>query len=90
MCWDFEVNKTEDKYLSHTNDGVYITGLYLEGAGWDLKQGTLRESKSMELITLIPTIHFKPVEHKKKSTKGTLSLLHKSYKILHKILQVYT
>ncbi|CAF4716798.1 unnamed protein product [Rotaria socialis] len=70
LSWEFEVNQTEDKYLSNIDDGVYVTGLYLEGAGWDRKQGTLCEAKSMELVTIIPTIHFKPVEHKKKSAKG--------------------
>ena len=47
-----------------------MTGLYLEGAGWDRKQGTLCEAQPMELITLMPTIYFKPVEQKKKSSKG--------------------
>ena len=49
-----------------------MTGLYLEGAGWDRKQGTLCEAQSMELVTSMPTIHFKPVEHKKKLTKGII------------------
>ncbi|CAF1355620.1 unnamed protein product [Rotaria magnacalcarata] len=70
LSWEFEVNQTEDKYLSNIDDGVYVTGLYLEGAGWDRKQGTLCEAKSMELVTIIPTLHFKPVDHKKKSARG--------------------
>jgi len=72
LSWEFEVNKIEDKYLSDIIDGVYVTGLYLEGADWDRKQGTLCEAPSMQLITLMPTIHFKPVEHKKKLSKGNL------------------
>ena len=56
--------------MSDIDDGVYVSGLYLEGAGWDRRQGTLCEAKSMELVTVMPTIHFKPVEHKKKLTKG--------------------
>jgi dynein heavy chain len=51
-------------------------GIYLEGAGWDRKQGTLCEAQSMELVISMPTIHFKPVEHKKKSTRGMISLFH--------------
>ncbi|CAF0762898.1 unnamed protein product [Adineta steineri] len=70
LSWEFEVNKTEDKYLSDIDDGVYITGLYLEGANWDRKQGALCEAQSMELVTLMPTIHFKPVEYKKKLNRG--------------------
>jgi dynein heavy chain len=44
----------------------------LEGAGWDRKQGTLCEAQSMELVSLMPTIHFKPVEHKKKLNRGNI------------------
>ncbi|CAF4318573.1 unnamed protein product, partial [Adineta steineri] len=44
--------------------------LYLEGAVWDRKQGTLCEAQSMELVTLMPTIHFKPVEYKKKLNRS--------------------
>jgi dynein heavy chain len=47
----------------------------LEGAGWDRKQGTLREAQSMELVSLMPTIHFKPVEHKKKLSRGNIFVL---------------
>ncbi len=62
--------------MSDIDDGVYVTGLYLEGAGWDRKQGTLCEAQSMELVISMPTIHFKPVEHKKKLTRGIfLSIL---------------
>jgi dynein heavy chain len=64
--------------LSDIDDGVYVTGLYLEGAGWDRKQGTLCEAQSMELLIAMPTIHFKPVEHKKKLTRGIFFF----YKIL--------
>ncbi|UJR33040.1 hypothetical protein I4U23_020499 [Adineta vaga] len=70
LSWEFDVNKIEDKYLTSIDDGVYITGLYLEGASWDRKQGILCEAQSMELVTIMPTIHFKPVEHKKKLTRG--------------------
>jgi len=51
-------------------DGVYIKGLYLQGAGWDKKNQCLIEATPMQLVCQIPTIHFKPVENKKKVTKG--------------------
>ena len=70
LSWEFDVTKSEDKHLLDIDDGVYVTGLYLEGAGWDQKQGTLCEAKPMQLVTLMPTIHLKPVEQKKKSTRG--------------------
>ena len=53
-------------------DGVWIRGLHLEGAGWDKKNACLVEANPMQLVCRIPTIHFKPVENKKKSGKGNL------------------
>lgn len=50
--------------------GVYIRGLYLEGAGWDKKNGCLIEPQPMQLICNMPIIHFKPVENFKKRTRG--------------------
>ena len=49
---------------------MWVKGLYLEGAGWDKKASCLIEANPMELVCPVPTIHFKPTESKKKSTKG--------------------
>uniref|UniRef100_A0A9J7YNX9 Dynein axonemal heavy chain 2 n=1 Tax=Cyprinus carpio carpio TaxID=630221 RepID=A0A9J7YNX9_CYPCA len=43
-------------------DGVFIQGLYLEGAGWDKKASCLVEAEPMQLFCPMPSIHFKPVE----------------------------
>lgn len=51
-------------------DGVWIRGLFLEGAGWDKKSSSLVEANPMQLVCPMPTIHFKPVEGKRRSTKG--------------------
>ena len=56
-------------------DGVWIKGLYLEGAGWEKRGAHLVEASPMMLVNPIPTIHFKPVEGKKKSTRGKHGLL---------------
>ena len=47
-------------------DGVYIKGMFLEGAGWDRKNCCLIEANAMQLVCEMPTIHFKPAEIKKK------------------------
>ena len=63
--------QTEDQYItSAPKDGVYIKGLYLEASGWDKKNACLVEAEPMQLVVSMPTILFKPVENKKKSTKG--------------------
>lgn len=49
---------------------MWIKGLYLEGAGWDKKNACLIEASPMMLVSPMPTIHFKPVENKKKTGKG--------------------
>ena len=54
---------------------MWIRGLFLEGAGWDKKNSCLIEAEPMQLVSAIPTIHFKPVENKKKSGKGLFYFL---------------
>jgi dynein heavy chain, axonemal len=42
----------------------------LEAAAWDKKTGALIDPEPMQLVTSMPIILFKPVENKKKVTKG--------------------
>jgi hypothetical protein len=53
-----------------SQDGVYVKGLFLQGAGWDQKNACLVEAEPMQLVCPMPTIHFKPVEGKRKSARG--------------------
>ncbi|VVC43185.1 Dynein heavy chain, domain-2,Dynein heavy chain domain,Dynein heavy chain, domain-1,Dynein heavy chain, P- [Cinara cedri] len=46
------------------NKGVYIHNLYLEGAGWDIKNMCLCEPLPLEFIAKLPVINFVPVEGK--------------------------
>jgi dynein heavy chain len=55
---------------SHPKEGVYVSGLYVENSCWNFPGGFLEEPKPMELISSMPIIHFKPVEGKRKITKG--------------------
>ncbi|KAM8760834.1 dynein axonemal heavy chain 2-like [Acanthopagrus schlegelii] len=71
LSWEFIVSTVDDSHLSYpAKDGVYIRGLYLEGAGWDKKNSCLVEAEPMQMVCPMPTIHFKPVEKRKKSAKG--------------------
>ncbi|XP_066933177.1 dynein axonemal heavy chain 2-like [Clytia hemisphaerica] len=70
LSWEFVVSTVDDTHLQAPKDGVYIRGLFLEGAGWDKRNAYLIEAEPMQLVCPIPTIHFKPVENKKKSGKG--------------------
>ncbi|WAR21987.1 DYH2-like protein [Mya arenaria] len=71
LSWEFSVMTVDDSNITGPpKDGVYIKGLFLQGAGWDKKNQCLIEATPMQLVCQIPTIHFKPVENKKKVTKG--------------------
>ncbi|XP_048373762.1 dynein axonemal heavy chain 2 [Sphaerodactylus townsendi] len=71
LSWEFIVSTVDDNNLVYPpKEGVWVRGLFLEGAGWDKKNSCLIEAEPMQLVCPIPTIHFKPVENKKKSAKG--------------------
>ncbi|XP_030042289.1 dynein axonemal heavy chain 2 [Microcaecilia unicolor] len=74
LSWEFIVSTVDDSNLVYApKDGVWVRGLFLEGASWDKKNSCLVEAEPMQLVCPIPTIHFKPVEYKKKSGKGMYS-----------------
>jgi len=71
LSWEFIVATCDDKHIVQPpKDGVWIRGLYLEGASWDRKNSCLIEASPMELTCSMPTVHFKPSEAKKKTAKG--------------------
>ncbi|XP_039997326.1 dynein heavy chain 2, axonemal [Xiphias gladius] len=71
LSWEFIVSTVDDSNLLYPpKDGVFVRGLYLEGAGWDKKNSCLVEAEPMQMVCPIPTIHFKPVENRKKMGKG--------------------
>lgn len=71
LAWEFPVMTLDDvNIVEQPKDGVYVRGLYLEGAGWDRKNAMLVEPQPMELVCAMPTIHFKPVDSKKVAKKG--------------------
>ncbi|XP_073321620.1 dynein axonemal heavy chain 2 [Pagrus major] len=71
LSWEFVVSTVDDSNLPYpAKDGVYIRGLYLEGAGWDKKNSCLVEAEPMQMVCPMPTIHFKPVENRKKTARG--------------------
>ncbi|KAF5292010.1 hypothetical protein FQA39_LY14127 [Lamprigera yunnana] len=71
LGWEFTVLTVEEYVITEEPPaGVYIKGLYLEGAGWDRKYASLIEPQSMQLVCSMPLILFKPVEQLKKKTRG--------------------
>ena len=67
LSWEFHVSTVDDANITtQPKDGVWIRGLFLEGAGWDKKSSCLIEPSPMQLSCPMPSIHFKPIESKKK------------------------
>ncbi len=67
LSWEFCVMKKGEEVAAKPNEGVYITGLYLEGAQWDSANGHLVESMPMTVQSEMPIIHFQPTEAKKRN-----------------------
>ncbi|TNN84661.1 Dynein heavy chain 5, axonemal [Liparis tanakae] len=51
------LKKTQEEITAPPTEGVYVYGLYLEGAGWDKKNAILIESSPKVLFTPLPVIH---------------------------------
>jgi dynein heavy chain len=51
-------------------DGVYIRGMFLEGARWDKDERMLGESLLKQLTEAVPIIHVKPISPDDKRGEG--------------------
>ena len=52
------------------SNGAFVTGLFLEGAKWNLDKQCLMEPEVMELISVMPVFHFKPIMKRLKPPPG--------------------
>jgi len=74
LSWEFFVlDKKREEITEGPKEGVYMSGIYLEGAKWDNERGSLTEPNVMELSSPMPIIYFKPIEGKKKGLKNVYS-----------------
>jgi dynein heavy chain len=56
---------------SSPEDGVYVTGMYLEGARWIAEKGMLGESTPKVLYDQMPVIWFKPIRQRDLAPRST-------------------
>jgi dynein heavy chain len=66
LSFEFAILKeNSDEITEGPDDGVYIYGLYLEGARFDFEANVIVDSRPGRMYELLPVIHFKPaVGHK--------------------------
>ena len=50
--------------------GVYVYGLYLDGAGWDRRNARLLEPPPKVLYTMLPCVHVFAVDKERKSNNN--------------------
>jgi dynein heavy chain, axonemal len=51
--------------------GCYVSGMYLEGAGWDVMQSVLKRQDPKVLLTELPVMQIIPVEASKRKLTNT-------------------
>ncbi|XP_070701078.1 dynein axonemal heavy chain 8-like [Pempheris klunzingeri] len=51
------LKQAKEEITASPTEGVYVYGLYLDGAGWDRKNSNLIESSPKVLFTPLPVIH---------------------------------
>ncbi|XP_037911922.1 dynein beta chain, ciliary-like [Hermetia illucens] len=71
MCLNCDVTKKQKEEISAApREGAFVNGLYMEGARWDIKLGTIADARLKELFPAMPVIYIKAVTQDKQDTKN--------------------
>lgn len=68
---DFEITKLTSAETDTPADGVYVSGLFLEGARWSKTEMQLVESLPKILYDQLPIIWFKPIRQSQIKLEST-------------------
>ncbi|XP_055687854.1 dynein beta chain, ciliary [Lutzomyia longipalpis] len=52
------------------NEGIYLRGLYLEGARWDVETGNIAEATLMKLTSELPVVYLRAVVSERQDKRG--------------------
>jgi dynein heavy chain len=74
LCFDFQVmtveaDQAQKEITTPPEDGVFVYGMYIEGARWDRETMALGEQQPKILTDQLPCMHLIPVEKSKKEAK---------------------
>nr|XP_015221526.1 PREDICTED: dynein heavy chain 10, axonemal [Lepisosteus oculatus] len=64
--------RTEEEVTERPGQGCFVSGLYLEGADWDIEQGCLVRSKPKALVVQLPVLKVIPIESHRLKLQNTL------------------
>jgi dynein heavy chain len=70
VSFNFIIKEDRWEDLAKPDDGVYIRGLYLEGARWNMGKKSLDESFPKQLYTEFPVMHLMPEKDRKEVMGG--------------------
>lgn len=63
-------DEAQEDLVNKPEDGVYLYGLFLEGARWDKRMKTLVDPKAKELFSPLPVMHMLPQANRMIPTGG--------------------
>ena len=69
------VKTSREELTSKPEDGVYIRGLFLEGARWDNSIMSINDSLPKQLYTELPVIHLSPQQFRQLPTSNIYRLV---------------
>ncbi|CAL8247788.1 unnamed protein product [Merluccius merluccius] len=64
--------RSEEEVNEKPGQGCFVSGLYLEGADWDMEEGCLVRSKAKVLVVQLPILKVIPIEAHRLSLRNTL------------------
>ncbi|XP_018058898.1 PREDICTED: dynein heavy chain 9, axonemal [Atta colombica] len=71
MCLYCDVTrKQKEEFTIPPREGVYINGLYMEGARWEIATGCIADSRLKELFFSMPIVFVKAITQDKQETKN--------------------
>ncbi|KAG9277586.1 dynein heavy chain 11, axonemal-like [Astyanax mexicanus] len=62
--------KFKEEFNQPARDGAYVYGLYMEGARWDIQNGTITEARLKELTPSMPVIAVRAVPNDRQETRN--------------------